>query len=171
MFTFNLTSLEQNVVSIKVSNGSNHVLSTINMSTTNSRFYYIILCYYYFIYLIYFKTSQPSFLPKPVKPVFRPQMWHHYPDIYIWLNISLIPNLRSVFSSSTLLWSVGLHSVAHLSVCIMYVCISPRYPIIIGCDKSCDIRMIEILICLESSHCLNLDVIISRSQIQLFHQV
>ena len=54
---------------------------------------------------------------------------------------------------------------------ISHVCLSVSDPILIGCDKSCDIRIIETLICLKSSHWLNLDDIIARSQGQLLYQV
>ena len=50
------------------------------------------------------------------------------------------------FSSLTLLWSVRLHSVAHLyNVCVC-VGFSPGYPILIGCYKSCHIRIIDDII-------------------------
>ena len=39
---------------------------------------------------------------------------------------------------------------------ILSVDFSPKDPIIIGCDKSCDIRVIETLICLQSSRWLNI---------------
>ena len=40
-----------------------------------------------------------------------------------------------------------------------------------GSYKSCDIRMIETLICVESSHWLNLDNIIAQSRGQMLQQV
>ena len=45
-------------------------------------------------------------------------------------------------------------SLFHASVCLW-----SKATILIGCDKSCDIRIIETLICLQSSHWLNLKVL------------
>ena len=74
---------------------------------------------------------------------------------WVWTKINYF---KAPFSY---LRSVELHSVTHLY--------KVSYPN--SCDKSCDIRMIETLICLESFHWLNLDDIITRSQSQLLHQV
>ena len=62
----------------------------------------------------------------------------------------IVENHYLSFSSLTLLRSVRLLSVAHLSVCLSDF--SRGYPVLIGCNKSCDIKSIEKLICIQSFH-------------------
>ena len=71
---------------------------------------------------------------------------------------------RLDFCDNIYLWSVGLQYLEHLSLISDSLSFRPKELNLIDCDKSCDIRTIETLICLESSHWLNLDDIIAWSQ-------
>ena len=72
------------------------------------------------------------------------------------------------FSRPTLLLQIeDLLYIACLSVCgsVVLWIFSSNYSIQIGCDKSRDIRIIETLICLQSSHWMNL-----RSKVKYFNK-
>ena len=87
------------------------------------------------------------------KPVQQLQYWDHV----LFFKVPTPTELKPSKSCSSFCW--------------MYVCISCKKSILIGCYKSCNIRIIETLICLESSHWLKLDDIIELSQGQLLQQV